>query len=70
MKQSWDRRYERCENPSCGKQVDTYLYAIEVRGVIKRFVCESCYFRWLKNKEKRKDESHRPMQKPVETERI
>ena len=46
---------ERCENPNCGKGVEDYLYGLENRGIIYRFVCERCYFKWRELKQKKHD---------------
>lgn len=44
---------ERCENTACEKPVDNYLYALENRGIIYKWVCERCYFKWVRAKEKK-----------------
>ncbi len=47
---------QTCEK--CGKVVDSHVYALENHGKIYKWVCESCYFRVLKTK-RRKKESER-----------
>jgi len=42
---------EQCQK--CTRVDNSYLYALENRGIIYKWVCERCYFSWLSSKKKK-----------------
>lgn len=49
---------EQCQK--CSKVDNNYLYALENRGIIYKWVCERCFFVWMKGK-KRKEQGKKEM---------